>query len=230
MAILLLIETATRVCSAALSRDGELLAVKETDQPNAHSARLAVFMAELFQETNLTAKDLDAVAVSRGPGSYTGLRIGVSSAKGVAYAADCPLMAIDTLQILAAAAREKYPNAQYLVLSDARRMEVYAGLYDENLNILRSVQADIVTENYYNSILEKTNKTIAVGDGVEKCCPFLPTDLVTVDLEIRSSAKHMVALAEEKYRRHDFEDTAYFEPFYLKDFVAGKPRVKGLFE
>lgn len=230
MPTLLLIETATRVCSVALSRNGVLLAMEETIQPNAHSAFLSVFIDRLFHSTHLSVQDLDGIAVSQGPGSYTGLRIGVSSAKGIAYASGCPILAVDTLQTLAAGARDKYPHENYLALLDAKRMEVYAGLYDENLEPLRAVQADIVSENYYDEIISKTTPTVVIGDGAAKCRPFLTSPLMKIDTEIQSSAKYMIAPAEQKYDQKQFEDTAYFEPFYLKDFIAGKPKVKGLFE
>ena len=224
--LLLNIETATQVCSVALSKGETVINYMECDIPNSHSKMLAKFISDIFKNTYYGIEELDAVAVSKGPGSYTGLRIGVSAAKGIAYGGDIPLISIDTLGILAFAAWKKYPDCTYLPMIDARRAEVYTALYDKDMNKIRLVSADIVEGDIYSAI--KADKIILVGDGAEKCKHYLTDDRYVLDKDIHLSAADMVQMSYNKYCSEDFEDTAYFEPYYLKEFIAIKSKVKGL--
>lgn len=241
--MILNIETATSVCSVALSHMGKPVACKETSSKNAHSAVLTTFIEELFGEAKLTLSDLDAVAVSMGPGSYTGLRIGVATAKGLCYALGKPMIAVSTLQSMAAGIgsdpRFSFSPTQAGKISgtlphlicpmiDARRMEVYCALYTPDLIETREVRAEIIDENSFAEFLA-ANSIIFAGEGASKCKNVLlhhKNALFMDDFE--GSANHMIPLSEKKFSNREFEDIACFEPFYLKDFVAGKPRVKGL--
>lgn len=234
MARILIIETATRVCSVALAQNGRTVAIRESDEKNIHASRTMVFVNEVLEEAGLTAKELDAVAVSEGPGSYTGLRIGVSTAKGICYAMDKPLMSISTLRAMAYGAvqllsKEANPeNAFFRPMIDARRMEVYTALYDHMNNPLTEVEARIIEEKSFGEEL-KQQVTWFFGDGAEKCKELLGSNPHARFLEeLRPSAGWMSMLAENKWEQKEFEDLAYFEPFYLKDFIAGIPKVKGL--
>ncbi len=231
MALILLIDTSTRICSAALGSDGNVLAIRETNEHNAHSSSLGLFIEELIRAEQISMNDLQTVAVSRGPGSYTGLRIGVSTAKALCYAMDIPLIAIDTLKILAYGMRENHKgveNVLFCPMIDARRMEVYDALYDKKLNLVREIRAEIITQKSFSDLLN-SKRIVFGGDGSEKCKKlFADQKNALFPSDITLSSSYMAFLAEEKYRKKDFEDVAYFEPYYLKDFVAGKPRVKGL--
>lgn len=227
--LILSIETATEICSVVLSKGNQIICQKTSIESNSHSKLLASFIEEVFTYSGKDLrKDLDAVAVSKGPGSYTGLRIGVSSAKGLAYALDIPLIAVDTLQILALRAKEKYPDCLYLPMIDARRMEVYSAIYDENLNLIKDISADIIDKDLYEDY-HKDKKIIVVGNGASKCKEVLCKDIYVYDDSIQLNAKYMSLIAQEKYNNVDFEDVAYFEPYYLKDFIAKKSIVKGLY-
>lgn len=232
MALILSIETATEICSVALSQNEEILAVKESGGTNEHSALLNIFIRDVMAMAGLELSALDAVAVSMGPGSYTGLRIGVSSAKGLCYALDKPLISVSTLQALAAKTLMDYPaleeeNTLVCPMIDARRMEVYMALYGKSLQLVSPVSAVVIDSNSFSSY---TGKRIAVvGNGAEKCRDILANDKnVAFPGLILPSAVAISKLALEKYTMSSFEDTAYFEPFYLKDFIAGVPKVKGL--
>lgn len=235
MALILGIETATSICSVALVRDGKLLVIRESVGSRDHSAALTTYIAELFTEAGLFLQQLDAIAVSMGPGSYTGLRIGVSSAKGLCYALDKPFIAIDTLKSLAWQALQKCKqqgrdtdNAILVPMLDARRMEVYTAVFDNNLQIIEPVNAHIVTENSYMAFAGK--EIIYFGDGASKCeSLFELKDNFTFLADINLSANSICMLAESEFQKNNFADVAYCEPFYLKDFIAGKPRVKGLY-
>ncbi len=229
MAIILHIETATEVCSVAVANNYKLLALKETEGGNSHSANLTIFIEEVMKQAGLTLKDLDAVAVSKGPGSYTGLRIGVSVAKGFCYGLDIPMIAVDTLKAMAWSASDgNDADVLYCPMIDARRMEVYAAIYDKNNNTFREVKADIVDELTYKEYLDK-NIVMFFGNGAEKCREILTAhpNARILDNNFTSSVG-MITLAADKYEHKQFEDVAYFEPFYLKDFIAAKPIVKGL--
>ncbi|MGP1515471.1 MAG: tRNA (adenosine(37)-N6)-threonylcarbamoyltransferase complex dimerization subunit type 1 TsaB [Bacteroidales bacterium] len=225
--LVLNIDTATDVCSVALSKGSTVLSSLECRESNAHSRMLAVLIDRLFTNTYFTIGELDAVAVSRGPGSYTGLRIGVSSAKGIAYARNIPLIAVDTLQILALKANKKYKNCLYLPMIDARRMEVYTSLYDSEMNCLKEISADIIDSDIYARY--SAEKIILVGDGAKKCKSVLIDERYVLDEEIYLQAKDMVELSYGRYIKKEFEDVAYFEPYYLKEFIAIKSKVKGLY-
>jgi tRNA threonylcarbamoyladenosine biosynthesis protein TsaB len=237
VAVILNIETATRACSVALSYDDSQIKVREALDKNSHSATITLFIEEVMKTAGVSFADLDAVAVSMGPGSYTGLRIGVSTAKGICYATDKPLIAINTLQAMAAGMVNEMESrlnetpsrsTLYCPMIDARRMEVYNALYDSGFNIIRETQAEIIDENSFRDLLEKYVIVFA-GDGAEKCKPMLglqPNARFMDDFF--PSAAFMVRLAEKKFHAGDFENVAYFEPFYLKDFIPGVPRVKGL--
>lgn len=235
MALILGIETATSICSVALVKDGKLLAIRETAGARDHSAALTTYIAEIFTEAGLVYKQLDAIAVSMGPGSYTGLRIGVSSAKGLCYALDKPLIAIDTLKSLAWLALQKLnqlgkntENIFLVPMLDARRMEVFTAVFDRNLQIIEPVNALIVTEDSFKSLEGK--EIIYFGDGASKCLSLFESVAGYFFLDnITLSAIAICSLAESEFMNSNFADVAYCEPFYLKDFIAGKPRVKGLY-
>lgn len=226
---ILLLETATQICSAALSKDGQIVAEKHSDEPNAHSSKLAVFIDNLYKETGISPNQLDAVCVSSGPGSYTGLRIGVSSAKGICYALGIPMLAIPTLQNMASLYFAKHPDYNGLVcpMIDARRMECYTAIYGRN-GIEKETTAEVIEQGIYDRWMDK-GPVVFVGDGAEKTRPLLsvhPNALYDNGFTI--SASGMAHEAEAKLKRGEKEDTAYFEPFYLKDFVAKKSVVHGL--
>ncbi len=231
VATILNIETSTRVCSVSLSVDGRTVSIKESFVKNSHAENVTVFSENVLKEAGLEWNELNAVAVSKGPGSYTGLRIGVSTAKGFCYALDKPLIAISTLQAMAAGMVDQTESPDdylFCPMIDARRMEVYAAVFDADLNVIKKTEAVIVDENSFADLLH-SNKMIFGGDGAEKCKAVLnhQKNAAFYDDFFPSSA-YMTQLAEQKYIRQEFEDVAYFEPFYLKDFVAGIPRVKGL--
>ncbi len=240
MADILLLETTTRVCSVGLARDGHVIALREDlRQEYSHSSLLTVFMEEVLEEAALEPKDVDAVAVSQGPGSYTGLRIGVSAAKGFCFARDIPLIAVDTLRALAenglhhlASTAGLLPPKQENVLLcpmiDARRMEVYYALFDLQLNTVKETAAEVIGSSSFQQDELQGAHIFFFGDGAEKCRDVLHHANTRYVGNINPGVRGMAACAESRYRREEFVDLAYFEPFYLKDFVAGKPRVKGL--
>ena len=223
MALVLNIETATTNCSVSLSKDGEILVLKEDNSPGySHAETLHVFIDDVFKMSKIKPVDIDAVAVSKGPGSYTGLRIGVSSAKGLCYALNKPLIAIDTLRSLAHQVNAR--DGFIVPMLDARRMEVYASIYNSKLELHRTIEAEILTEESYKSILE-TNKVYFIGNGVEKTKSIIQhPNAIFIEGKL-PSAKEMGLLSELKYQKSDTEDVAYFEPYYLKDFVALKKKV-----
>ncbi len=233
MANILLIETATRVCSVGLSADGSILAMRESFEKRSHAELITVFIDEVMQEAGILLLELDAVAVSMGPGSYTGLRIGVSTAKGVCYALDKPLIAIDTLQAMAAgmaSERQKQgdQNEWYCPMIDARRMEVYAALFDGTNKRMTATEAMIIDENSFSEEIRE-HKLVFFGDGAPKCRELLDSNDQAVFIDdFNPSVKYMAMLAQQQFDSGDFVNTAYFEPFYLKDFVAAPPKVKGL--
>ena len=216
MTYILSIETATRNCSVALSLNGETIACKEiSDAGYSHAEKLHVFMEEILKENQLVFQDLSAIAVSQGPGSYTGLRIGVSAAKGLCYSLAIPLIAIDTLETLA----KKLTIEEGLILSmlDARRMECYTAFFDSNHHKTREIKAEIIDENSYHDIDETIH---IIGDGAAKCQSVLIDKKFVFHNEIEfPSANDMSSIAFEKYKKSDTVDVAYFEPFYLKDFM-----------
>ena len=225
----LLIETATQVCSVVLASEGRILARRDSDVPNAHSTRLSVFIQEVLDENRLTPRDLGAVCVSAGPGSYTGLRIGVSSAKGICYALGIPLVSVPTLLSMAAL-YYRHPEYKGLVcpMIDARRMECYTMMVAPGLDVLRSTAADVITEGIFDEYLNRGEVTF-IGDGAAKTRPLLGNHPnARFDDSFRLSAEGMIDLAAQRLAEGKTEDVAYFEPFYLKDFVAKKSVVHGL--
>lgn len=228
MALILSIETGTDICSVALSNDGELMALRESSEGRDHAKKVAIFVDELLKETGVQPADLDAIAVGKGPGSYTGLRIGVSFAKGMCYALNIPLISVGSLDALVQVARDDYDagivdvededwnRATLCPMVDARRMEVYTQLFNTNGASQSDVTAEIVTSETFADV--RTNgKLVIFGNGAEKCCEVLPDALY---ISITPSARGIVALAEQAFNNNQFEDIAYFEPFYLKDFLV----------
>ena len=228
MALILSIETGTDICSVALANDGELMALRESDEGRDHAKKVALFVDELLRETGVQPADLDAIAVGKGPGSYTGLRIGVSFAKGMCYALNIPLIAVGSLDALSEVAREDYDagildiedeewSKGYLCpMVDARRMEVYAQIFDNSCNSLSDVVAEVVTEESFKQWRDK-GKLIIFGNGAQKCAEVL-SDAICVG--VSPSARGIVRLAEEAFKNEKFENLAYFEPFYLKEFLV----------
>lgn len=216
MAYILNIETATKNCSISIAKDGETLLCKEgAEQGYSHAEKLHVFIEEALQEQNLSFSDLDAIAVSQGPGSYTGLRIGVSAAKGLSYALDIPLIAVDTLEVLAS--QIKISEGIIVPMIDARRMEVFSAFFDEKLLKIRDTKAEIIDENSYSDIEQKLH---LIGDGAMKFKEVLTAEKFLFYPQIvYPSAKEMSKLSFEKHKKSDTVDVAYFEPFYLKDFM-----------
>ena len=220
MARILSIETSTSICSVAIHEQGELLALAEIKEPGAHAEKLLGLVDEVFEKAGLSFGDLDAVAVSQGPGSYTGLRIGVSTAKGIAYALEIPLIGINTLQAMAAS-QQVAPGDYVVTVLDARRKEVYTQTFGDSLQELSSIEAVVLEEGIFDSILEK-GRVYFVGDGVEKVKEEVKSAnaLFVADWGISLSAKNMGVLASEKHARQEWEDLAYFVPNYLKEFKA----------
>ncbi len=228
MAYILNIDTATDICSVALTNNSTLLAYRENNDGKSHAKTLLPFVAEVLKETQLASHQLEAVAISMGPGSYTGLRIGTSTAKGLCYALNIPLIAIPTLQIIAAGVAHSYsPKHQIIPLLDARRMEVYTCIYDTLLQPITDVSAIIVEENTFTP-LAQNHQIVFCGNGVEKCTPILRQYEHAILDSTPISARNMADLSAKKFSQKQFEDIAYFEPFYLKEYVAAKPHVKGL--
>ena len=222
------IETATEICSIGLSKNGKTIALREQSQPNIHSQMVLPAIDELLQEANIDKKDLNAVAVSEGPGSYTGLRIGTSTAKGLCYALEIPLIAISTLKIIAYGTLVKQ-NKQvfYCPMIDARRMEVYLAIFDNQLNMLQEVHNEIIDDDSFASILNE--KTIVFcGNAVEKVKPILGKYPNAIFENIQCSADYMSFLSWQQFNNQQFVDLAYFEPFYLKAFQSAVSKVKGL--
>lgn len=227
MALILNLETATKVCSVTLAEDGVEIITKEMKSDKfSHSENLNLFIEAIFNETDYRLKDIDAVAVSKGPGSYTGLRIGVSAAKGFCYGLDVPLISVDSLEAVAYLALQNPENFKYnfiIPMFDARRMEVYSAVYDNDLLLAEDIKAEVIEADSYQNFIDSGN-VLFLGPGTEKCMPNFTSDNVAFDLDIEVSAKGMIEIAEQKYNRDDFEDVAYFEPFYLKEFIAGTPK------
>jgi tRNA threonylcarbamoyladenosine biosynthesis protein TsaB len=230
---LLLIESSTQICSVALSRDGQLISIREINEPNRHAEKLTVFIDEVMKESGCTFTQLDAVAVSMGPGSYTGLRIGVSAAKGICYAVDKPLIAVGTLEAMAYGMRNEAKEGDLLIpMIDARRMEVYTAIYDHNGNMLQEVSPMILDENSFSKIQTPNHQSpitnlLFSGDGMPKAKELLSKIPNAVFTDAGNcSAKHLMIPAEKKFLEKNFEDVAYFEPFYLKTFHPGPQRSK----
>ena len=233
MSLILAIETGTDICSVGIAKDGELLSLRESDEGRDHARKVGVFVDELLRETDIAPDELDAVAVGKGPGSYTGLRIGVSFAKGLCYGLQKPLVAVGSLDALAEVAREDYEagilavddwsNALLCPMVDARRMEVYAQVFDAEGRPQSEVSAEVVDAGSFAAFRGQGRPFVIFGSGARKCAGILP-DAVLV--EVAPSARGLARLAQQALDEGRTEDIAYFEPFYLKDFVVTTSRKK----
>ena len=223
MPLILQLETATRSCSVALAENGILLAKKEQNEANIHAHSITLFIEELMNSCQKSFSDLSAVAVSMGPGSYTGLRIGVSAAKGFCYALDIPLIAVSTLAAMATA-KQNLTKADTLLcpMIDARRMEVYMAVFDQHLALKEPVKAQILDQHTFDEFL-KNHQILIFGDGADKCRELYTAPQFEFAEHVNSAAD-LTTLAYQAYQAQDFVDLAYFEPFYLKDFIATQPK------
>lgn len=219
MAIILCIETSTTNCSVAIAVDGEIVVLKEDNNNKySHAEKLHLYIENALHESGIKKSSLNAIAVSKGPGSYTGLRIGVSAAKGLCYALDIPLISIPTLESLS---YQVSANIGFIIpMLDARRLEVYSAVFTSEKKLMRETKAEVLDDNSFMDYLEKS-KVSFIGDGVEKFKAICKhNNAIFVDNKL-PSAYQMGSLAEFKFNKNDFEDVAYFEPYYLKDFIAG---------
>ncbi len=212
------LETSTQVCSVGLSLNGELIALKEvTDQGFVHGEMITLFIEDVLKQVEIPIVSLAAVTVASGPGSYTGLRIGVSTAKGLCYALNIPLIAIDSLKCLEQVARVNYSKETIVSMIDARRMEVFSAIYNSDGEVVKTISADILDEQSYETFLPFT----VVGDAVGKVKSIWENRAIRFEESCIASAKGQVRIGYDKFQKQEFEDVAYFEPFYLKDFVTG---------
>ncbi len=233
MSLIICIETGTDVCSVGIAKDGELISLRESDEGRDHARKVGVFVDELLRETGISPEDLDAVAVGKGPGSYTGLRIGVSFAKGLCYGLKKPLVAVGSLDALTEVAREDYEagiisvdhwsQALLCPMVDARRMEVYAQVFDVAGHPQSEVSAEVVDGESFSAFRSGERPFVIFGSGARKCAELLP-DAVLV--EVAPSARGLARLAQQALDAGKTEDIAYFEPFYLKDFVVTTSKKK----
>lgn len=227
MSRIILIETSTALCSVALEQDGKVVAARESDAPKAHAAMTAPFVKQVLEERGLTVKDCDAVCVSAGPGSYTGLRVGVSTAKGLCFATGLPLLAVGTLDILARQAMEEGLPGEIrhiIPMVDARRMEVYTAIYSTGGRRLTEVEPRIVDGETFRGILSE-GPAAFIGDGAGKCRDAIASP-GSLFIQTCPKAGAMASLAEEALKAGDIKDCAYFEPFYLKQFIATTSKKK----
>jgi tRNA threonylcarbamoyladenosine biosynthesis protein TsaB len=216
MSYILHIESATKTCSVALSKDGKLKQIKEITETNfSHGENLTLFVEMVLNAEKILPKQLNALSISSGPGSYTGLRIGVSVAKGLCYALSIPLISIDSLNCIYEIAKIKYPDKTIIPMIDARRMEVFSSAHNKNGKLIKPISADIIDIYSYLEFKD----FIACGDGAEKLRDIWKSRNLEIDSSILSSAKGQVRIAFEKFQNNEFENLAYFEPFYLKDFI-----------
>ena len=223
MAIILALDTSTKNCSVALFNGNKIIALKEQNSAGyTHAEQLTLFIDQVVKSASVTLKEIKAIAISKGPGSYTGLRIGTSTAKGLCYGLDIPLISISTLKAMAFTIAKSHVADIYCPMIDARRMEVFSAVYDVKNNEIRGVQADVVDEQTYANFLN--NEVLFFGDGASKCKEIINHKNAKFIEGIYPSAKNLGILANAKFEKKDFEDVAYFEPYYLKDFVAGKKK------
>ncbi|WP_405610018.1 tRNA (adenosine(37)-N6)-threonylcarbamoyltransferase complex dimerization subunit type 1 TsaB [Polaribacter sp. Asnod1-A03] len=218
MAIILNIETATKNCSVSIANNGEIISIKELNNGNySHAEVLHPYILDVLKEAEISTVEIDAVAVSKGPGSYTGLRIGVSAAKGLCFAFDKPLISIETLESLTHSI--SIESGFIVAMLDARRMEVYSTIYNDSYEKVREIKAEVIDETSFSEYLEK-GKVYFLGDGANKCKGIIKhINAFFIDDKF-PSAEEMASLSYNKYKKNDIEDVAYFEPFYLKDFVV----------
>lgn len=220
MALILNIETTTEICSVSVARDGVVIGSKENFEGLNHASMLTVNIQSLLESLNLSFSDLDAVAVSKGPGSYTGLRIGVSVAKGLCFGASIPMISVSGLESMTShVIADEIDVTYYVPMIDARRMEVFNAIYDKELNVVDPVSAKIIDQDSYQDIL-KESRVAFFGNGADKCREVIVSDNAVFIKDIYCSAKDMAILSYKKFQEGIFEDVAYFEPFYLKNFVA----------
>ncbi len=224
MAIILNIETATTNCSVSIAKNGELVFLKEYNSANfSHAEQLHNFINEVIKQASLTVKQIDAIAVSKGPGSYTGLRIGVSAAKGLCFSLDKPLISVPTLESMAH--QLKIEDGYIIPALDARRMEVYAKVFNSDYKVVRETEAEIIDATSFATYAAE-KKVYIIGSGAQKCIGVLENENFNFNTEIVPSAKDMCNLSYAKYKVNDFEDVAYFEPYYLKDFLVLQKKKK----
>lgn len=233
MNTILNIDTSTTVCSVALSAGGECLSMRKDESGNNHSRVIGVFTQQLLQEADSNGWKVAAVALSQGPGSYTGLRIGTSFAKGLCYGMDIPLIAIPTLKIMAWTVAQRlkaegvHTDALLCPMIDARRMEVYSAVYNMELNEVEAVSAKIIDQESFSDLLAN-RKIYFFGNGSNKCKDAITSHNATFIDGVNPLATDMAVMAHEAYNKKEFADVAYFEPFYLKDFIATKPKRLGV--
>lgn len=221
--LILHIETATKVCSVALSRNGTLIGKVEVNDENySHGENLNLFIIQLLADCGVKKNDLSAISISSGPGSYTGLRIGAATVKALCFALQIPLIAVDTLESLKEVARINYPEQKICSAIDARRMEIYSSIYNEQDQLVKPISADIIEASSYSEL----DPFVCVGDGAEKLAEIWKERDLIIDGEVVCSASGQVKIAYQKFESADFEDVAYWEPFYLKDFIVGVPKAK----
>ena len=228
--MIICLETATVLCSVALCNSAGIVSLRESSEPKSHASMLTLFIEEILKENNIKARELEAIAVSKGPGSYTGLRIGVSVAKGIAYAASIPLIGMETTRSMFWGISGQINNdlsidndSLYCPILDARRMEVYYALYDIRGKTVKDISAEIINEESFMTIPE-SRKIILFGDGAEKCKDVIKRKNIYFADNYKISASHMHKPVLQAFNDKHFEDVAYFEPFYLKDFITSKPR------
>jgi tRNA threonylcarbamoyladenosine biosynthesis protein TsaB len=223
LSFILNIETATKNCSVSVAKDGQTIVCSElAEEGYSHAEKLHVFIEEVIAKAGISVQELNAIAVSQGPGSYTGLRIGVSAAKGLCYALNIPLIGVDTLQTLASQAG--VIDGKIVPMLDARRMEVYSEVFNADLTVERAIKAEIIDENSFH---EYTDKLYFVGDCAEKCKAVLTKENFVFLEEVKyPSAQAMSKISFDKYQKSDTVDVAYFEPYYLKDFMITAPSKK----
>lgn len=235
MSSLLLLETATAVCSVGISRDNKLVSLKESHEGFSHAEKLTRFIEEACKEAKFTLQELDAIVVSSGPGSYTGLRIGVSTAKGLCFALDKPLIAVPTLAGIATGMQKKWKELKmeqsgedetrdilFIPMIDARRMEVYQAIYSKDLSEIQPASAEIIEENSFGSLLND-NQIFLGGDGSAKLEELFSRQKdITIWNDVLPSAANLLSIAEVKFKEKHFENTSLFEPFYLKEYIPGR--------
>lgn len=218
---LLHLETSTKVCSVAVSKNGiETAKVESNDDGFAHGEKLTLFIEQVLKDAQINLKLLSGVSVSSGPGSYTGLRIGTSTAKGICYGLDLPLLSVSSIESLFVEARKKHKDINICPMIDARRMEVYGAIYSSNGEVVKTISADVLDENSY----EAFEPFLAVGDGMPKTQDLWQNRAIQFDESILCSASGQVDLVYQKFLQEEFEDLAYFEPFYLKEFYSVPPK------
>lgn len=224
--MILCLETATNICSVALCENNRIVSVRESDDPKSHASRLTIFIDEVLRRQGIAVSDLQAIAVSKGPGSYTGLRIGVSVAKGLAYGASLPLIAVDTtfsmfFGLTGGPVQDNSCDTLYCPMLDARRMEVYFAIYDCTGKRIKELAAEVINEKSFD-IYPENQKIVFFGTGSGKLKNVIKR-AGTEFVDYKISASHMCKPAFDAFSKRNFEDVAYFEPFYLKDFITTKP-------